>query len=66
MPSQMAHLRQEDINTELKHYSGPVFAGDVVNEALEENGNGKDSPAYQAMVKEIGSQRRPDSLRARA
>jgi endo-1,4-beta-xylanase len=45
-PSQMAHLLQEHINTEMKHYSGQVFAWDVVNEALDENGYVKDSPWY--------------------
>lgn len=42
----MSHLLQEYVNTEKKHYSGQVFAWDVVNEALDENGNVKDSPWY--------------------
>ena len=43
---QMSHLLQEHIVTVMKHYSGRVFAWDVVNEALDENGNVKDSPWY--------------------
>lgn len=30
----------------MKHYSGQVFAWDVVNEALDENGHFKESPWY--------------------
>ena len=30
----------------MKHYAGQVFAWDVVNEALDENGRVKDSPWY--------------------
>jgi endo-1,4-beta-xylanase len=30
----------------MKHYAGQVFAWDVVNEALDENGRPKDSPWY--------------------
>lgn len=45
-PEQMWHLLQEHITTEMKHYTGQVFAWDVVNEALDENGRLKDSPWY--------------------
>lgn len=45
-PIQMSHLLEEHIKTEMKHYSGQVFAWDVVNEALDETGNVKDSPWY--------------------
>ena len=43
---QMSRLLQEHISTVMKHYSGQVFAWDVVNEALDENGNVRDSPWY--------------------
>lgn len=42
----MSHLLQEHIATVMKHYAGQVFAWDVVNEALDENGHFKDSPWY--------------------
>lgn len=45
-PAQMSHLLQEHITTVMKHYAGQVFAWDVVNEAMEENGRFKDSPWY--------------------
>ncbi len=45
-PAQMFRLLEEHIKTEMKHYSGQVFAWDVVNEALDEKGNVKDSPWY--------------------
>jgi endo-1,4-beta-xylanase len=45
-PDQMSHLLREHITTMMKHYGGQVFAWDVVNEALDENGRPKDSPWY--------------------
>jgi endo-1,4-beta-xylanase len=45
-PVQMSHLLREHIDTIMKHYEGQVFAWDVVNEALDENGRPKDSPWY--------------------
>jgi endo-1,4-beta-xylanase len=45
-PDQLSHLLQEHIATEMKHYAGQVFAWDIVNEALDENGRFKDSPWY--------------------
>jgi endo-1,4-beta-xylanase len=45
-PAQMAALLQEHIATVMRHYAGQVFAWDVVNEALDENGHPKDSPWY--------------------
>ncbi len=45
-PEQMSHLLQEHITTVMKHYAGQVFAWDVVNEALDENGHPKDSPWF--------------------
>ena len=45
---QMARLLQEHINTVMKHYAGEVFAWDVVNEALNEKGDAKDSIWYNA------------------
>lgn len=42
-PAQLAHLLEDHITTEMKHYAGQVFAWDVVNEALDENGHPKDS-----------------------
>ncbi len=43
---QMSALLKEHIATVMKHYAGQVFAWDVVNEALDENGRVKDSPWY--------------------
>ncbi len=43
---QLKELLQEHINVVMKHYSGQVFAWDVVNEALNEKGDAKDSPWY--------------------
>ncbi|HTW58513.1 MAG TPA: endo-1,4-beta-xylanase [Terriglobales bacterium] len=45
-PAQLSHLLQEHITTVMKHYAGRVFAWDVVNEALDENGQFKDSLWY--------------------
>lgn len=45
-PAQLSHMLQEHIATVMKHYAGQVFAWDVVNEALDENGRVKDSPWY--------------------
>jgi endo-1,4-beta-xylanase len=45
-PSQLSHLLQEHIETVMKHYAGQVFAWDVVNEALDENGHLRDSPWF--------------------
>jgi len=44
--AQLAPLLQEHLTTVMKHYAGQVFAWDVVNEALDENGRPKDSPWY--------------------
>jgi endo-1,4-beta-xylanase len=44
--AQMSRLLQEHITTVMEHYAGQVFAWDVVNEAMEENGRFKDSPWY--------------------
>jgi len=43
---QLSHLLREHVGTVMKHFSGQVFAWDVVNEALDENGRLKDSPWY--------------------
>src|SRR5579864_623046 len=45
-PTQLAKIMQEHISTVMKHYAGRVFAWDVVNEALNENGVFKDSIWY--------------------
>jgi endo-1,4-beta-xylanase len=45
-PQQLSYLLREHIFTVMKHYEGSVFAWDVVNEALDENGRFKDSPWY--------------------
>jgi endo-1,4-beta-xylanase len=45
-PPQLSHILQEHIATVMKHYAGQVFAWDVVNEALDENGRVRDSPWY--------------------
>ncbi len=45
-PAQMSKLLQEHISTVMKHYAGQVFAWDIINEALDENGHLRDSPWY--------------------
>ena len=40
---QLAHLAQQHIARVVGHYAGKVFAWDVVNEALDENGEARDS-----------------------
>jgi len=45
-PAQLSQLLREHITTVMKHYAGQVFAWDVVNEAMEENGRLKNSPWY--------------------
>lgn len=45
-PHQLSQILQEHIATVMQHYAGKVFAWDVVNEALDENGRVKDSPWY--------------------
>ena len=45
-PHQLSHVLQEHITTVMKHYAGQVFAWDVVNEALDENGQLRDSLWY--------------------
>jgi len=44
--AQLSTLLHEHITTVMKHYAGQVFAWDVVNEGLDENGHVKDSPWY--------------------
>jgi len=44
--AQMSKLLQEHISKVMKHYAGQVFAWDVINEALDENGHLRDSPWY--------------------
>ena len=43
---QLSQLLQEHINRVMKHYAGQVFAWDVVNEALDEKGEVRDSLWY--------------------
>jgi endo-1,4-beta-xylanase len=45
-PAELSHLLQDHISTVMKHYAGQVFAWDVVNEVLDENGHLRDSPWY--------------------
>jgi endo-1,4-beta-xylanase len=45
-PEQLSQLLQEHIEKVMKHYAGQVFAWDVLNEALDENGKVRDSPWY--------------------
>jgi endo-1,4-beta-xylanase len=45
-PDQLSQLLQQHIVRVMQHYAGKVFAWDVVNEALDENGQFKDSPWY--------------------
>jgi len=46
---QLSRLLHEHINHVMKHYAGQVFAWDVVNEALDENGNVRDSLWYNRL-----------------
>ncbi len=43
---QLSRLLREHITRVMTHYAGQVFAWDVVNEALDENGNVRDSLWY--------------------
>ena len=43
---QLSRLLREHIARVMKHYAGQVFAWDVVNEALDQNGNVRDSIWY--------------------
>jgi endo-1,4-beta-xylanase len=45
-PSQLSQLLHDHIDQVMKHYSSQVFAWDVVNEALDENGKVRDSIWY--------------------
>ncbi len=45
-PRQLSRLLREHITRVMKHYRGQVFAWDVVNEVLDENGNPRDSLWY--------------------
>src|SRR5271163_2091201 len=38
-PAELSKLLHEHIATVMKHYAGQVFAWDVINEALDENGH---------------------------
>jgi endo-1,4-beta-xylanase len=44
--TQLSQVLHQHIATVMKHYAGQVFAWDVVNEGLDENGRFKDSPWY--------------------
>ena len=45
-PTQLSRLLHDHIAHVMKHYAGQVFAWDVVNEALDENGDVRDSIWY--------------------
>jgi endo-1,4-beta-xylanase len=45
-PQQLSDMMHEHITTVMKHYAGEVFAWDVVNEALDQHGQFKDSIWY--------------------
>jgi endo-1,4-beta-xylanase len=45
-PEELSRLLHQHIQRVMKHYAGQVFAWDVVNEALDENGNVRDSLWY--------------------
>jgi endo-1,4-beta-xylanase len=47
-PRQLSSLLHEHIRKVMKHYAGKVFAWDVVNEALDENGNVRSSLWYDS------------------
>jgi endo-1,4-beta-xylanase len=42
-PAQLSGLAREHVQTVVHHYAGQVFAWDVVNEALDENGEPRDT-----------------------
>jgi endo-1,4-beta-xylanase len=44
--TQLSRILREHIFRVMKHYEGQVFAWDVINEALDENGNPRDSLWY--------------------
>jgi endo-1,4-beta-xylanase len=44
--TQLSDLLREHIHIVMKHYAGQVFAWDVVNEALDQRGDVKNSPWY--------------------
>jgi endo-1,4-beta-xylanase len=52
---QLSRLLREHITRVMKHYAGQVFAWDVINEALDENGNVRDSLWHDQPA--IGSQK---------
>jgi len=62
-PAHLSHLLQEHIATVMKHYAGQVFAWDVVNEALDENGRVKDSPGTTNPASDCLTRARPTSSR---
>jgi endo-1,4-beta-xylanase len=45
-PEQLSRLLHEHITRVMQHYAGQVFAWDVINEALDENGKVRDSVWY--------------------
>jgi endo-1,4-beta-xylanase len=45
-PAELSRLLRKHIQTVMSHYAGRVFAWDVINEALDENGNVRDSIWY--------------------
>jgi endo-1,4-beta-xylanase len=47
-PQQLSKILQEHISTVMHHYAGEVFAWDVINEALDENGRPRDSIWYNS------------------
>ena len=47
-PAERSQLLHEHIAAVMKHYAGQVFAWDVVNEAMDENGRFKDSVVQPA------------------
>jgi endo-1,4-beta-xylanase len=45
-PEQLSHLLHEHITRVMQHYAGQVFAWDVINEGIDENGQVRDSLWY--------------------
>ena len=62
-PRRLSRLLREHITRVMKHYAGQVFAWDVINEALDENGNVRDSIWYNQPGIGLSQKAQPTSSR---